>query len=353
MKKLKYILLSLLATAAIPTAAQKLQPVKQHINCGQVLYNTQCKIDFEIESKGKEMITIDSIESGCECIEVRYPKHVRGGSKFNITTLYNARLLGHFDRYLLVYTDAQKEPLELSFRGVVKTEVKDYGRTYPYEINGLRTDMEELEFDNVNKGDVLHQVIHVMNPGRETVEPNIMHLPSYLTAEAVPEKLEPDETGEIRLTLNSEGLHDYGLSQSTVYMGKTIGERVSPEKAMPVSVILLPPTEELTEEQKLNAPHVVLSTDTLDLGYFEGRSKKSGTVEFTNTGKSTLSIKSLQLFTTGIEIKLNKQSIEPGETAKLKITAVREQLMKKIKPRILIITDDPDKSKIIIHIKIK
>lgn len=353
MKKLKHILLSLLATAAIPSAAQVLEPVKPNINCGQVLYNTQCKVDFEIEARGKELITIDSIESSCECIEVRYPKHVRGGSKFVISTIYNARLLGHFDRYLLVYTDAQKEPLELTFRGVVKTEVKDYGRSYPYEINGLRTDMEELEFDNVNKGDVLHQVMHVMNPGRKPVEPNIMHLPSYLKAEAVPEKLAPDETGEIRITLDSEGLYDYGLTQSTVYLGKKIGEKISPEKAMTVSAVLLPPTEELTEEQKVNAPHIVLSTDTLDLGSFDGKSKRSGTVEMTNTGKSSLSIKSLQLFTAGIEIKLSKQTIEPGETVKLKITAVQEQLMKKVKPRILIITDDPDKSKIIIHIKIK
>ena len=347
------MLLSLITTAAIPVAAQRLKPVNKHINCGQVLFNSQQNIDFEIETKGKKQITIDSIETSCECIEVRYPKHVRGGKNFVISTVFNARMLGHFDKYLLIYTDAQKEPLELTFGGVVKTEIKDLGRTYPYEINGLRTDLEELEFDNVNKGDIMHQVMHIMNTGTKTVEPNIMHLPPYLNAEAVPEKLAPDETGEIRITLDSKGLHDYGLSQSTVYLGTTIGERVAPEKAIPVSAVLLPPSEKLSEAQKLNAPHIVLSSDTLDLGYFNGKSKRSGTIEISNTGKNTLSIKSLQLFTTGIQIKLNKQNIEPGGSAKLKITAVQEQLSKNMKPRILMITDDPDKSKIIIHIKIK
>ena len=353
MKKLKYIFLTLFAAAAIPVSAQRLVPVKPHVNCGQVLYNSPYTIDFEIETKGKKIIFVDSVETSCECIDVKYPASVRGGKNFKISAKFDARQLGHFDKYILVYTNAQDEPLELTFNGVVKTEITDYGRSFPYEINGLRTDFEDLEFDDVNKGDVLEKVLHVMNPGTKSVEPNIMHLPSYLKAETIPEKLAPEAAGEIRITLDSKSLHDYGLSQSTVYLGTSIGERISPEKALPVSVVLLPPTENLTEAQKIHAPHISLSTDTLNLGSFDGKKKKSGTIEISNTGRSMLSIKSLQLFTAGIQIKLNKQKIEPGQTAKLKITAVREQLSKKAKPRILMITDDPDKSKIIIHIKIK
>ncbi len=354
MRKLKKIFLILLTTAAIPLSAQVLHPVKKHIDCGQVLFNSPYTVDFEIETDSKKHITIDSIDSGCECIDIDYPKKIRGGRNFVISAKFNARMLGHFYKYILVYADGSREPLELSFSGVVKTEITDYGRSYPYEINGLRTDFEELEFDDVNKGDVLQTIVHVMNPGTKTVEPTIMHLPDYLKAEATPEKLKPEAAGEIRITLNSEALHDYGLSKSTVYLGTTIGEKISPDKSIPVSVVLLPPTEDLTEAQRLNAPHISLSTDTLDLGTFDGKDKKHGKIEITNTGKSTLSIKSMQLFTAGIQIKLNKQKIEPGKKANLKITAVREQLKKKgAKPRILMITDDPDKSKIIIHIKIK
>ena len=354
MRKLKYILLTLLAATVIPVSAQDIKPVKKHINCGQILYNSPYSIDFDIKTEGKKLITIDSIDSGCECIDVSYPKKIKGGKDFKISARYNARMLGHFYKYILVYADGNKEPLELSFSGVVKTEVTDYGRSYPYEINGLRTDFEELEWDDISEGEVLQTIVHVMNPSSNWVEPNIMHLPNYLKAEAFPEKLAPEAPGEIRITLDSEELHDYGLSQSTVYLGTTIGEKISPEKSIPVSVVLLPPTENLTEAQLLNAPHISLSTDTLDLGSFDGKAKKRGTIEIKNTGKSTLSIKSLQLFSAGIQIKLNKQKIEPGATARLKITAIAEQLKKKgAKPRILLITDDPEKSKIIIHIKIK
>ena len=354
MRKIKYIFLTLFAAAALPMSAQRLTPVKPHINCGQVLFNSPYTIDFEIETKGKKMIFVDSVETSCECIDVKYPASVRGGKNFTISAKFDARQLGHFDKYILVYTNAQDEPLELTFNGVVKTEITDYGRSFPYEINGLRTDFEDLEFDDVKKGDVLEKVVHVMNPGTKSVVPNIMHLPGYLKAEAIPEKLAPEAAGEIRITLDSKAVHDYGLSQSTVYLGTSIGERISPEKALTASVVLLPPTENLTEQQRLNAPHISLSTDTLNLGSFDGKKKKSGVIEITNTGRSALSLKSMQLFTAGIQIKLNKQIIEPGEKAKLKITAVREQLKKKgAKPRILMITDDPDKSKKIIHIKIK
>ena len=354
MNKFKYIVLTLLATAAVPLSAQRLHPVRSHIDCGQILYNKPYTVKFEVETEGKHYISIDSIESSCECVQTMVPPGIRGGKSFTVSAIFDARQLGHFDKYLLIYTDAQKEPLELTFSGIVKAEVKDFTR-YPYEINGLLTDAEELEFDDVNKGDVLHKIIHVANAGNTTVEPNIMHLPSYLNAEAIPEKLKPESTGIIKITLDSKTVYDYGLTQTNVYLGKKIGEKIAPEKALPVSVVVLPPTETLTEAQRLNAPHIKLSTDTLDLGSFDGRSKKSGTVKITNTGKSALSLKSLQLFTPGIQIKLNKQRIEPGEEAKLKITAVKDLLSKKksIKPRILMITDDPDKSKIIIHIKIK
>lgn len=53
-------------------------------------------------------------------------------------------------------------------------------------------------------------------------------------------------------------------------------------------------------------------------------------------------------------MSLNKTKIEPGETAKLKVTVVRNELRKRRrKPRILMITNDPDMSKVIIDIKTK
>jgi len=70
-----------------------------------------------------------------------------------------------------------------------------------------------------------------------------------------------------------------------------------------------------------------------------------------NLGKTTLKITSLQMFTRGLKVTLDKTSLEPNETAMMKITGYAADLQKvRTKPRILMITNDPDHTKVIINI---
>lgn len=70
-----------------------------------------------------------------------------------------------------------------------------------------------------------------------------------------------------------------------------------------------------------------------------------------NDGKSELKIKSLQMFTVGLQVSLNKQTLQPGESAKLKVTAEKKLLKTaRSKPRVLMITNDPDQPKTTIKI---
>jgi hypothetical protein len=67
-----------------------------------------------------------------------------------------------------------------------------------------------------------------------------------------------------------------------------------------------------------------------------------------------LDISSLQLFTGGLQVSLGKSHLKPGETTQLKITALRDDLKKvRTRPRILMITNDPDQSKVTITINAK
>ena len=70
-----------------------------------------------------------------------------------------------------------------------------------------------------------------------------------------------------------------------------------------------------------------------------------------NDGKSELKIKSLHMFTVGLQVSLNKQTLQPGESAKLKVTAEKKLLKTaRSKPRVLMITNDPDQPKTTIKI---
>ena len=109
--------------------------------------------------------------------------------------------------------------------------------------------------------------------------------------------------------------------------------------------MLLPPVT-----QKANAPQLELSDSTLDI-VFAGKSKKSGEIVLTNKGRSQLDISSLQMFTRGLKVTLGKSRLQPGEQTKLKITAIAAELKKaRAVPRVLMITNDPKHSKVVIAI---
>ena len=57
------------------------------------------------------------------------------------------------------------------------------------------------------------------------------------------------------------------------------------------------------------------------------------------------------MFTVGLQVSLNKQTLQPGESAKLKVTAEKKLLKTaRSKPRVLMITNDPDQPKTTIKI---
>ena len=67
-----------------------------------------------------------------------------------------------------------------------------------------------------------------------------------------------------------------------------------------------------------------------------------------------LTITSLQMFTGGLKISLGKRELKPGESTKLKLTAVRDELLKvRTRPRILMIVNDPQKPKVTITINVQ
>lgn len=239
-------------------------------------------------------------------------------------------------------------------RGVVVDEVVDFSGNYPYSIGQVKMDKNDIEFDDVNSGDYPVQKIHLLNSGTTPVSPVVMHLPAYLKATVSPTTIHPGRTGVATVTLDSRKLRDYGLTQTSVFLGMYPGDRVSVDKEISVSAVLLPGFDNMSETQKHNAPVMQLSDKSLELGEFGDKASKTGVITITNTGRSKLDIRSMQMFTVGLKVKLNKTKLQPGETAKLKITAYKKQLKSaRSKPRVLMITNDPDNSKVIININVK
>jgi hypothetical protein len=253
-----------------------------------------------------------------------------------------------------VRSNGSEKPLYLTMKGLVLAELEDFTGKYPIAWGDLLLDKADLEYDDVNKGDHPVQEIHILNNGEKTMTPNVMHLPPYLTALVTPEKLEPLKAGTIAITLNSEKLRDFGLNQTSVYIAQQLGEKVSQNNEVPVSAVLLPDLKDYDDVSKALAPQLQMSATEVDFTDFGGKSKKTAEITLVNTGKTTLEIRSMQMFTRGLKLTLSSTKLEPSQQATMKITGIADDLQKvRTKPRILMITNDPDHAKLIINIKVK
>ena len=352
MKNLLFCLFALLLSA--PVAAQKLVAFKTTVDVGKTGYQMPVTAVFEFRNKSIRRLKIDDVRPDCNCTSVDYPRGEIGmGDKFEIKMTYDARQLGHFDKQAAIISNGSKKPIYIRMKGVVLAEWQDFSTSFPVEMGDLRLDRNVLEFDDVNKGFQQVQELHIYNNGTRVYQPNLMHLPAYLTAVVTPERLSPSRAGKITVTLNSDKLHDYGLTQTAVYLAGNPGDKVSPDHEISVSAVLLPAFREMTPEQRHYAPKLYLSKGSVDM-QFGGKSKKKEVIEIVNQGRAELNITSLQLFTGGLEVSLGKRRLQPGESTRLKITALRDDLLKaRIRPRILMITNDPDNPKVTININCK
>lgn len=354
MKRMNIWMLS--ALLALPASAQKITTQHEVVDCGQVVFRKPVTAEFVLKNDGRKPLVINNVLKSCGCTEVDYPKTgIAAGESFVIKAVYDAKQMGTFTKQVCLYTNAGEEPFILSMRGRVVGSVVDFAGSYDEMLGAIKSDAQEVEFDDVNRGDRPVQRIHIFNPTDEVMEPVVMHLPDYLHAFVSPSKVAPRHSAEISFVLDSKKLRDLGLNQTSVYLGERPGDKIAPEKEIVVSAVLLPGFENMTPAKKALAPKMEMSTTDLNLGSFNGKKKLKGEILITNKGKSELDIRSMQMFTMGLQVNLKKSKIQPGETVKMKVTAVAADLKKsRVRhPRILMITNDPDHAKVVVKINVQ
>lgn len=322
---------------------------------GVLLYNEPRSAEFVMKNTGSRPVTIKDVTVSCGCTAVKWSKEpVAPNSTTVISVSYDAAMLGQFTKQVGIFTDSEPTPVYLTLYGRVVASAPSYSGQYPYKIGDIKLNTLDLTFDNVNLGDSPEQDIELFNDGSSIYSPELMHLPPYLKATAVPEKIAPGHGGKLVVTLNSRRLHSMGLTQTNVYLSRFPGDKVGDDNEIGISSILLPSFDEVSPTQSALLPSLSLSTDTLNLGYFGTKDKLKGTVILRNTGKSELQIRSVQVFNTALNVDV-KRRIAPDSEVKMKITVLRRFLKRRSRARlnVLMITNDPRNPKVLIHVRVK
>lgn len=106
---------------------------------------------------------------------------------------FDAKALGHFQKSVAIYSNAQPNLVYLKFNGEVVQEIKDFTKTHPYLIGQIRIDKNSLDFPDIQHGEqpVIH--IGVVNLSDRPYEPVLMHLPPYLQTKVEPNVLQREK----------------------------------------------------------------------------------------------------------------------------------------------------------------
>ena len=356
-RKMKQIFTSILlwtAACLVGYAQPKATFDKMTHEFGVVLWKHPATATFQIKNDGDKPLVISNVTTSCGCTVADWTKEpIAPGATGVVTSTFDAKALGHFYKDIGVYCNASARPIYLMLRGEVSADPKNYTLTHPYEIGAIRLNKAAIEFDDTNKGDKPTMEILVANTTSDVYTPVLMHLPPYLEAVAVPERIGKNATGKIKVTLDTDKLPKFGLTTATVYLSRFPGDKVSEENAIPVSAVLLPDFSNMSQQQRLNPPAVQLSATEFTVPPLAENAKKKLTVVVKNVGKSDLDITDLQVFNPALGVQLKKRVLKPGAQTKMKIT-VYGKYLKKVKsaPRVLMITNDPNCPKIVIRVNV-
>lgn len=342
--------LIVMALACMTTvSAQQLKVKQATIDVGQVVYREPVTVRFELNNADNRPVAIDHVETSCGCSTTDLqPRTVAGNEHFIVSATYDAKQMGHFEKSVSIITRGRTTPLLLTIKGVVVSEVSEFQGAYNYQLGTLLCDRNTIDFGDIVQGDNPFVDIHVKNPTEQPLSPVVMHEPSYLHAEASPTTIPPGKTGVVRMMFASQALKDYGQVQTRVYLGDHPGDKVNNSKAIDISALLLPNVSQLNTQK---APRLVLSDNKADFGDFDGKARRTMTLILENNGDNTLHIHSMEMNGEGVKVSLPKRMLKPGEHTKMKITAERRQMThSNTQPQVLLVTNDPHHTKVIINI---
>ena len=354
---MKRSILSILTVFIITLSAiaqPRLSSNKETHNFGQIEWKHPVTVEYTITNTGDKPLVLTNVTTSCACSVADWTKKpIAPGEKGTVSATFDAKALGHFEKTIGIYSNAQPSLVYLKFVGEVVQEVTDFAKTHPYAIGSIRLDRTEFDFPDAHRGEKPTITFSVVNLSDRPYEPVLMHLPPYLKMERTPDVVLKGKKGKIKLTLDTKQLTDLGLTQTSVYLARFAGDKVSEENEIPVSAILLPDFSGMTMQDSLNAPAIRLSEANIDLSArLAKKNKDSHDIVITNTGKAPLQINKLQVFNSSVGVSLKKTVLQPGASTKLRVTIHKKNTgKKKHHLRILMITNDPARPKVEINIK--
>lgn len=349
----RIIIFSFLFFWALMLSAQpQMKFDKQVSSHGSVLWANPVTSTFRVTNTGDSPLLLNEVKTSCACTVAEWPqKPIEPGQTAQIMAVFDAKALGTFYKEIEIHSNASVEPVYLQMEGKVVANGDDLVTVegFDVEMGSVKLNKDALFFNGVKRGEEPVEEILVLNTSRAAFEPVLMHAPDYLEITSLPKRIPAGRNGKIRVKLLTDKIHDTGLTQTSVYLSRYFGDKVSVDNEIGVMVVLAPESGSSTSGL---IPAMELSNKevTMLLGK---KVKGKAVVSLRNSGQGVLKIDRLQVFSSAVSVSIPKKEILPGESIKMKIQLDKTRISGGRQPRVLIVSNDPKNPAQIVTINVE
>ncbi len=311
--------------SGLNTFAQQSKPIQfreETFDFGSVKEESGSVIhEFMFTNTGNRPVKIVTVNPSCGCTTPSWSKEPVGVGKTGfIQASFNPKgRPGYFNKSLTVTTDIDSNPIVLQIKGQVSAGGETPDIALPYANGNLKLKSNSFNLGKVYvRDEPTVRDFPFLNNGSKAITVEKTTSPSYIKVDVQPKTVEPGKSGNVKITYAGKAKNQYGFQNDNVTF--TTDDDISPVKSFSVYATLEDFFTELTPSELSKAPVLKLQSSTIDFGRINGNTTTVREVQFTNTGKKDLVIKSLQGNCVCITATSGKATIKAGESNRIQIT---------------------------------
>lgn len=301
---------------------------------------------FQFVNDGDQPVRVLDARATCGCTRPQVPSEaIAPGDTGEIKVTYLAQgRPGRFSKNIYVRTsDNPTEQRTLVVKGTVIGASATLASRFPVTAGPLKMRTATVGFGDVTRGKLKTQFVELYNQSADTVYPAVSGVPDYIQVNITPAAVPPGEQAQIAFTLQTLNVPDWGISGGKFAFTPNPGEE---PVEMDYFTIVSEDFSRMTPGERLNAPVAALSPERINLGEVGVDEPLHAEFTVSNSGKSTLIIRRMQVVDTSVtSATISSEKIKPGKKATIKLSIDPAKAENDfINIRLTLITNDPDNS---------
>ena len=302
---------------------------------------------FVINNTGTSPLIISQVLTTCGCAQPEWSKTpIEPGERGYVIVSYDmVNRPGPFEKKITAFTNERTLRRVFTIKGDVIPKPQTLNVLFNDTIGSVQMEQASFHFGAIRPQETRNREIWIQNFSEGDLKLTVTNIPDFLTVN-VPEILESNYPDRMVVEINTAGMDENfrgrKYAQFTWTAESATGEKTT--KAIPVSANFIDNFRQLPPAEKIEAPSVQLSTQTLDFGKLK-KKRVFKELSISNTGKLDLTLHSISIDNPAdMEITgFNKQILKSEETLKLRIFVNPKNMKGPFTTDLFIISNDPQR----------